>query len=99
MPARDTELMLRGYGLTTAEMFYRMPDYRNVLNSFTWQDYDLARIIRGCSISSRSGRKRSRARCTRSVSCTAGRSRPGNGATSRASLTCPERLRAPWNGI
>jgi uncharacterized protein Usg len=42
MPARDTELMLRGYGLTTAEMFYRMPDYRNVLNSFTWQDYDLA---------------------------------------------------------
>ncbi|MBL4557872.1 MAG: aspartate-semialdehyde dehydrogenase, partial [Rhodobacteraceae bacterium] len=34
--------MLRGYGLTTAEMFYRMPDYRNVLNSFTWQDYDLA---------------------------------------------------------
>lgn len=38
----ETELMLKGYGLTTAEMFYRMPDYRNVLNSFVWQDYDLA---------------------------------------------------------
>jgi uncharacterized protein Usg len=38
----DTELMLRGYGLTTAEFFYRMPDYRNVLNIFVWQDYDLA---------------------------------------------------------
>ena len=38
----ETELMLRGYGLTTAELFYRMPDYLNVLNSFVWQDYDLA---------------------------------------------------------
>lgn len=38
----ETELMLKGYGLTTAEMIYRMPDYRNVLNTFVWQDYDLA---------------------------------------------------------
>ncbi len=38
----ETELMLKGYGLTTAELFYRMPDYLNVLNSFIWQDYDLA---------------------------------------------------------
>lgn len=38
----ETELVLRGYGLTTAEVFYRLPDYRNVLNSFVWQDYDLA---------------------------------------------------------
>lgn len=41
MPS-ETELMLKGYGLTTAEFFYRMPDYRNVLNTFVWQDYDLA---------------------------------------------------------
>ena len=40
--ASETELMLKGYGLTTAEFFYRMPDYRHVLNSFIWQDYDLA---------------------------------------------------------
>jgi len=40
--ASETELMLRGYGLTTAEFFYRMPDYRNVLNSFVWQEYDRA---------------------------------------------------------
>jgi uncharacterized protein Usg len=38
----ETELMLKGYGLTTAEIFYRMPDYRNVLNTFVWQQYDLA---------------------------------------------------------
>ena len=34
--------MLKGYGLTTAELFYRIPDYCNVINSFVWQDYDLA---------------------------------------------------------
>ena len=42
MRPTETELMLKGYGLTTAEFYYRMPDYRNVLNSFVWQDYDLA---------------------------------------------------------
>jgi uncharacterized protein Usg len=38
----ETELMLRGYGLTTAQLYYRMPDYQNVLNTFVWQEYDLA---------------------------------------------------------
>lgn len=42
MPTNETELMLKGYGLTTAEFFYRIPDYRNVLNTFVWQDYDIA---------------------------------------------------------
>jgi len=42
MQESETELMLRGYGLTTAEMFYRMPDYTHVLNTFVWQEYDLA---------------------------------------------------------
>ena len=38
----ETELMLKGYCLTTAEILYRMPDHRNVLQSFIWQHYDLA---------------------------------------------------------
>lgn len=38
----EAELMLRGYGLTTAELFYRIPDYKHVLNSFVWQEYDVA---------------------------------------------------------
>lgn len=42
MGMSDTELMLRGYGLTTAELFYRMPDYTHVLNSFIWQEHDIA---------------------------------------------------------
>ena len=42
MEISETEMMLKGYGLTTAEIFYRIPDYQHVLNSFIWQDYDLA---------------------------------------------------------
>jgi uncharacterized protein Usg len=36
------ELMLKGYGLTTAHILYRMPDHPSVLQTFIWQDYDLA---------------------------------------------------------
>ncbi len=42
MPPNETELMLKGYGLTTAEIFYHMPDYTHVLNTYVWQAYDLA---------------------------------------------------------
>lgn len=38
----ETELLLQGYGLTTAELFYGLPDHPSVLNSFVWQDYDRA---------------------------------------------------------
>ena len=40
--AKETELMLQGYGLTTAEILYRMPDHQNLLQTFLWQDYDIA---------------------------------------------------------
>jgi uncharacterized protein Usg len=42
MQASETELMLRGYGMTTAEIYYRLPDYRSVINTFVWQHMDLA---------------------------------------------------------
>ena len=38
----ETEMMLKGYGLTTAEFFYGMPDHPSVLNTFIRQDYDIA---------------------------------------------------------
>jgi uncharacterized protein Usg len=41
MDPTETELMLKGYGLTTAELTYHMPDYTHVLNTFVWQEYDL----------------------------------------------------------
>lgn len=33
---------LKGYSLTTAEILYRMPDHPGLLQSFLWQDYDVA---------------------------------------------------------
>ena len=33
---------MRGYSLTTAEILYRMPDHPGLLQSYVWQDYDLA---------------------------------------------------------
>jgi uncharacterized protein Usg len=32
---------LAGYGLTTAEILYRMPDHPSLLQSYIWQDYDV----------------------------------------------------------
>ncbi|HEY3696411.1 usg protein [Phenylobacterium sp.] len=32
---------IQGYGLTTAEIVYRMPDHPALLQSYVWQDYDL----------------------------------------------------------
>lgn len=31
-----------GYGLTTAEIHYRMPDHPDLLQQYIWQAYDLA---------------------------------------------------------
>ena len=43
MQARsETELMLQGYGLTTAKILYHYPDHPHLLQTFVWQDYDLA---------------------------------------------------------
>jgi uncharacterized protein Usg len=39
---RDMERQLQGYGLTTARIIYRMPDHQAILQSYIWQDYDLA---------------------------------------------------------
>jgi uncharacterized protein Usg len=33
---------LEGYRLTTAEILYHLPDHPGVLQSFIWQDYDIA---------------------------------------------------------
>jgi uncharacterized protein Usg len=33
---------LEGYGLTTATILYHMPDHRHVLQTYIWQEYDLA---------------------------------------------------------
>ena len=36
------DLQLSGYRLATAEILYHMPDHPNLLQSYVWQDYDIA---------------------------------------------------------
>ncbi len=38
----ELERQLNGYGLTTAHILYRIPDFESVLQTYVWQDYDLA---------------------------------------------------------
>jgi uncharacterized protein Usg len=38
----EFELQLSGYGITTAHILYRIPDFTSVLQTYVWQDYDLA---------------------------------------------------------
>jgi uncharacterized protein Usg len=39
--SEDFKKQLAGYGLTTAEILYRRPDHRWLLQSYVWQNYDL----------------------------------------------------------
>jgi len=39
--SKDFRRQLEGYGLTTAHILYRMPDYQDILQTYVWQDYDL----------------------------------------------------------
>ena len=38
----DFELQLAGYGITTAQILYRIPDFESVLQTYVWQEYDVA---------------------------------------------------------
>ena len=35
-------VQLRDYRLTTAEILYRMPDHPELLQTYLWQEYDIA---------------------------------------------------------
>lgn len=38
----EMSLLVRGYRLTTAEILYHMPDHPALLQTFLWQDLDIA---------------------------------------------------------
>ena len=40
----DTDFLrqIEGFSLTTAEILYRLPDHPKLLQSYIWQDYDIA---------------------------------------------------------
>ena len=39
--SKDFRKQVLGYGLTTAEIVYRRPDRRWLLQTYVWQDYDM----------------------------------------------------------
>jgi uncharacterized protein Usg len=41
MAKSEFQKQLAGYGLTTANIFYRLPDHPAILQNYIWQDYDL----------------------------------------------------------
>jgi len=41
-PPEELAKMLRDYRLTTAEILYHLPDHPSLLQSFVWQQLDLA---------------------------------------------------------
>jgi uncharacterized protein Usg len=45
MVALDFRQQLEGYGLTTANILYGLPDHPSVLQTFVWQQYDLAPLF------------------------------------------------------
>ncbi|CAN7580034.1 usg protein [Bosea sp. LjRoot237] len=42
MASSDFARQLAGYGLTTADILYRLPDHPSILQEYIWQEYDLA---------------------------------------------------------
>ncbi|PTW61713.1 uncharacterized protein Usg [Breoghania corrubedonensis] len=42
MACSQLSAQMRGYGLTTAEILYHLPDHPGLLQTFLWQTWDLA---------------------------------------------------------
>ncbi len=41
MVSLDFQRQFEGFGLTTADILYRLPDHPGILQSFIWQHHDL----------------------------------------------------------
>ena len=39
--SEDFRKQVLGYGLTTAQILYRMPDHKSILQTYVWQNYDI----------------------------------------------------------
>ncbi len=65
MKAGEFRKQLVGFGLTTANILYRMPDHPTVLQTYVWQAYDLEPLFPGCASSWNSGRASWKGLCIR----------------------------------
>ena len=61
----DFQRQLAGYGLTTAQILYRMTDHPSLLQTYVWQHHHLCPKFPALNVSGTSGRTSSMARCTR----------------------------------
>ena len=66
--SEDFRKQVLGYGLTTAQILYRMPDHPSLLQTYVWQNYDLFPKFPALQDFSRSGSRSWRDRCSRSRS-------------------------------
>lgn len=41
MASSEFRLQMQGYGLTTANILYRLPDHPAIIQSYVWQNFDL----------------------------------------------------------
>jgi uncharacterized protein Usg len=89
----ETELMLKGYGLTTAEFLYHMPDRPHILQTFLWQHYDIAPRFPALYRFIEFWREKLDGPLSRTR--TAGSSRRMNGGASPASWCCTEEKFSP----
>ena len=63
--SEDFRKQVLGYGLTTAQILYRMPDHPSLLQTYVWQNYDLfPKFPELFRISLASGKRSWKARCT-----------------------------------
>ena len=58
-------LQLQDYRLTTAEILYHLPDHPGMLQTYIWQDLDIAPRFPCCTSSWTSGAANWTARCIR----------------------------------
>ena len=63
--SRDFRRQLEGYGLTTANILYRRPDHRWLLQTYIWQEYDLCPEFPELNKFLNFWLRSSRGRCTR----------------------------------
>jgi uncharacterized protein Usg len=45
MVSADFRRQINGFGLTTADILYRLPDHPSILQQYIWQDYDKAPVF------------------------------------------------------
>jgi uncharacterized protein Usg len=45
MLIKEPTLEIAGFGLTTANILYRLPDFPTMLQTFVWQHYDVAPLF------------------------------------------------------